>query len=104
MSGGSFDYLFCKDAHRLVDAESDVQRMAVQLFEMGFKDASKKTRRILGLIRSIERIQDEMADVWQAVEWFCSSDWGPDQVEEAIDKWRDSLLASTPESPEEPPA
>lgn len=103
MSGGSFDYMFIKECHRLVEAQGDLIRMKEELERLGFKDAATKTAVILHMIHLIEQIQAEMADVWQAVEWYCSSDWDEEQVEVAVDKWRDSILALTPESPEEPP-
>lgn len=104
MSGGSFDYLYIKDAHRVVDSESDVQQMYDWLKDHGYADAMLHTGLVLQAIQLLDQRIDRMRDVWQAVEWCCSSDWGEDQVKEAIDKWRDSLLASTPESPEGPPS
>lgn len=103
MSGGSFNYLFIRECHGLVEAESDIVRMKEQLELLGFKDAADKTGSIMALIAKIEQIQAEMADVWHSVDWYCSSDCVEEQVEVAVDKWRDSLLASTQGSPEEPP-
>lgn len=94
MSGGSHNYLCLKDDSELFYYEvlNDMENMATRLIELGFEDASKET---LSLKYTIEQsmvraqvMKDRLEDVWKAVEWLDSSDWGFDSVEKAIEKYR----------------
>jgi hypothetical protein len=92
MSGGSFNYLYSADATELFSFQKELREMADELTNRGFKDAATETERILAYLEHAERqIQvraDRLSDIWKAVEWHCSNDYGSAQVEEAIKKYR----------------
>lgn len=80
MSGGSFDYLYSKsltpEAHYLRD-------MADELYGLGFPDAARAT------LSFIAEPPDALREVWRAVEWWRSNDYGRDQAVAAAVSWRD---------------
>jgi hypothetical protein len=67
--------------------------MANRLAEIpGAEKAEKETREILVLVeKAIERLDNcnRLRDVWQAVEWYDSHDWGMDQVQKYLEKLND---------------
>ena len=85
MSGGSYEYLYCK---QLTEGEYLVAQMANSLKEDGHKDAANRTKKVLKKMKEIQQLQMELADVWQAQEWYESCDYGPGDVTEAVRKWR----------------
>ncbi|MFE4867721.1 hypothetical protein [Streptomyces sp. NPDC056682] len=89
MSGGSYDYLYWQ-VPELGGHVGQLEAMAERLEALPYAaEAAAATRRIL------EAISDEkLADVWRAVEWWDSGDYGEDQVREAIDEHRASLTVS----------
>lgn len=82
MSGGSFDYLYAQDNPPV----EDLRRMSGWLREHGFEDAAAQTSNLAS------EASDELREVWHAVEWFTSSDWGYEPVLEAVGKWRATQL------------
>lgn len=90
MSGGSFNYLYDRD---LVELKHTVRQMQGELAALGLEDAAARTGMILARMDQIESIQAEMRDVWKAVEWLKSGDWGVDFVEEAVRAWREKMDA-----------
>ena len=54
MSGGSWNYLFCKDIDELMNGSSTelLQDMVDRLNSAGFKDVAKDTQRLVEYIKS----------------------------------------------------
>jgi hypothetical protein len=75
MSGGSYNYL----RRRLewdCEAPSDLYDMASHLGETPEGDA---TREVIGMFDAIRKAAEgPLGEVWYAVEWHASGDWGPD--------------------------
>ena len=102
MSGGSFDYLYCLDAEELLDPYQGnmLEYMIKALGELGYADdAARESRELLATIREsqaiIKREQDKvqvginrLKDVWHAMEWYASCDYGEDTFKEVLEKWR----------------
>ena len=94
MSGGSWNYLFCKDIDELMNGSSTelLQDMVDRLNSAGFKDVAKDTQRLVEYIKSasirIETLFETLSPVFKAVEWFDSGDWGKDRVDKAIEEYR----------------
>jgi hypothetical protein len=86
MSGGSYDYLYFHVAE-LGGHSGMLETMAERLEGLPYAtEAAVATRRIL------ESIGDEkLAEVWRAVEWWDSGDYGEDQVRQVIEEYRASL-------------
>lgn len=81
MSGGSYNYLYCKDSSQLLSGEADeeLQNMADRLAGLGYaNDAAKETQSLLLLLRQsrnrIESQIERLKDVWHIVEWVDSGD------------------------------
>ena len=93
MSGGSFNYLYCKDAENSFQYLDDMKRIADELTVYGYAhDAEKKTRELIAFIeRTMAKIQDQMNnlhEVLEAVEFHCSGDWSEEAVQKAIERYR----------------
>jgi len=84
MSGGSFNYL-CRAFTEIYPPE-DIYRMLHELEEGSPEHAA--TKRVIGLFEELRKETDSLYNVWKAVEWKCSGDWGPEQVTEAIEEYR----------------
>jgi hypothetical protein len=78
--------------------------MADRLAGLGYaEDAAKETEELLVLlsqwnVRADVRLK-RLADVWKAVEWWDSCDWGEEHVREALATYR-----GEPGQPESDPA
>ena len=92
MSGGSYEYLFIKDATDLLRGNEHLQPMADRLAALGYMDAAKETNDLIVELRIVEaRLEarvDRLRDVWKAVEWLDSMDSGPEAVAEAVAQYR----------------
>lgn len=100
MSGGSWNYLFCKDIDELMNGSSTelLQDMVDRLNSEGFKDVAKDTQRLVEYIKSasirIETLFETLSPVFKAVEWFDSGDWGEETLNNEILKYRNARLDS----------
>lgn len=95
MNGGSYDYLYTADIHELLTRMSDVMRMTNRLFKFGYAEDAAKESENLMLILSVARQSidvhfSNLRDVWKAVEWVDSNDWGEDQLKEVLRKYRET--------------
>lgn len=91
MSGGSYDYLYSKDAEDIVYRLPDLIRMKDRLIQLDMKTAAEKVQR---LILTVEKYRieadarmDEMYELMRAVEWHDSGDSGLDSVKAAYEKF-----------------
>lgn len=90
MSGGSYDYLFVKELDELIN-NSNLERMRDRLIELGISDAATDTERIMQAIeafREVEPIRNRLESVWKAVEWVDSLAWSEEEIDKAVDKYR----------------
>lgn len=94
MSGGSFNYLCeARDFDTLVRQSGSLEEMAAALSALGYApDAARETEELLVQLRQWEtratvRVE-RLRDVWKAVEWFHSSDWGESRIHEALAAYR----------------
>lgn len=92
MSGGSYDYLYCKDTEELLDKANDIDDMAATLIKMGHLDVAKDMTRLAEYIRSayirIDTLSQQLKPIMKAVEWYESNDIGADGLQKAVDKYR----------------
>lgn len=102
MSGGSFNYL-CHtwDLPDLITKQSDLEDMSKALAALGYaKDAARETEELLVILRQWE-VQagvrlDRLRDVWKAMEWWRSCDWGEDDLREALAEYRGETKEQPP--------
>jgi hypothetical protein len=95
MSGGSYNYLYiyADDPRELVSRLGTLKEMSERLSGLPYaKDAAIETERIIAMIERLEtqvRVRAEaLADVWHAIEWWDSCDYGEDRVKEVLAKYR----------------
>jgi hypothetical protein len=105
MSGGSYSYLFVKDAGSsngpdrsmsIWDAEGEVERMAARLAALDYaEDAARETEELLLIMRQARvRVQarlHRLSGVWHAVEWCDSGDSGEDGIKASLEKYRNDV-------------
>lgn len=108
MSGGSFNYLCCRDVDDMVDrddADLDAMRaelatrpdaaLAVEGIDMlRVKLATLRQEREAQRLREreVDAFKGRLNDVFRAVEWWRSCDWGEDRVVEALAKLNEQGL------------
>lgn len=100
MSGGSYNYLYHTEEQEFLrySVISELKQMADRLASLGY--ASKAAERTNRLVQTLEsclaeacQAKNELEDVWQAVEWWDSADWGEEDVKEAIEKFNTKAQA-----------
>lgn len=93
MSGGSLDYLFSKEPEELFYATYSLEQAEKYLIECGAVDVAKDVRRLIEYVLSarnrIEVMQENLREVFKAIEWEQSGDSGKDRVDRAIAAYRD---------------
>jgi hypothetical protein len=95
MSGGSYNYLYCKDSSDLLAGSSDeeLQQMSDRLAELGYaKDAASETQYLLLTIRQcrnrIETSRKRLEQLWKAIEYWDSNDSSEQSFKEELNKYR----------------
>lgn len=91
MSGGSFDYLFLADTPAEAARKGYSLRRMAEALEQEAPDhpVTHYTKRLVEI--GNDDIPQPVKDVWHAMEWNRSADWGQDQLDEALDTastWR----------------
>lgn len=92
MSGGSYNYLYSKDADALLTRTEDLTSMRDRLVELGAPDVAGVVGSIMTAGRRY-RVEtdaqlDRIQDVLRAVEWLDSNDWSESRVWDALEKYR----------------
>ena len=94
MSGGSFNYLFCKEPEQLFDASviADLSDMEDILLTNNYTDVARDVRRLIEYIKSarnrVDVLQAQLKPVLKAVEWYESADIGDTDLAKAIEEYR----------------
>ncbi len=90
MSGGSFNYLYCKTPAELFAAGDDLRRMADELDALGHqaRHAANRTKALVGLLGHVGQEIQALSDVWQAVEWWRSNDRSREDVYVALGRYQ----------------
>lgn len=103
MSGGSWEYLYLKDAVELLDRMSDLRKMKERLRQEGF---TKAASHVVSLITQLEYLQDSilvinqglvdggLGCVFKAVEWYDSGDTTHDGMKERIGQYEDAWCSN----------
>lgn len=94
MSGGSYNYL-CRtwDLDRLLGHRGELERMSERLAGLGYAaDAARETEELLVMLRQWENRAEvrveRLRDVWKAIEWWDSGDYGEERVKGALAEYR----------------
>ena len=86
MSGGSYEYLYMQEWSRHVN---ELRRMKDRLYELGYPEASDMTANYISTLEELDG-NERLRNLWMAVEWKDSGDYGMEQVHDAAAKngWR----------------
>jgi len=92
MSGGSLNYLYCKDPEALFNHIEDLEHVEWQLLRRGHKDVALDVRRLIEYLQTaynrISVLSDQLKGVCKAVEWYLSSDSSIESVDKAVVEYR----------------
>lgn len=81
MSGGSFNYIHDQFPPNIGDLGNMVDEL-----DRSFPN-SKAHKDSRELLLQLTADNEELRDVWHAIEWWCSNDYGPDQAADAVAKY-----------------
>jgi len=105
MSGGSYDYLYCKECDELFTYSSirTLEEMESRFLELGYEDVAKDFRRLIEYIKSannrVEVLGGQLNEMMHDIEWYDSGDIGADTLAKKVEKYRQ---ADTPQTEERP--
>lgn len=92
MSGGSLDYLYCKEPEELFNHLSEIEDVEDECRRHNFEDIARDCRRLIEYIKSayirIEVLSKQLKDVFHAVEWYQSADYGEDDLIKHLETYR----------------
>lgn len=92
MSGGSFNYLYCKNNIELFDCVSDLEDIEDALIKYDYVDVAKDTRRLIEYIKTalvrVDVLSNQLKPVFKAVEYRESCDYGDEDLKKVIEKYR----------------
>lgn len=92
MSGGSYDYLYCKDTEELFSKAVDIEDMAETLEKLKYLDVARDMRRLSEYIRSaynrVEVLSEQLKPIMRAVEYYESCDISAESLGEEVEKYR----------------
>lgn len=92
MSGGSYDYLYCKDVDSIFAHASYISDMAETLVKLGHLDVARDMTRLSEYIRSaytrIDVLSEQLRPIMKAVEFYESGDWSAETLGEEAEKYR----------------
>lgn len=95
MSGGSLNYLYTKEPSNVFDWDyiDELELVEEELLKRGAKDIAKDVRRFIEYIRTAENrislLQEQLSDIFHAVEWRLSGDFGEDDLQKSIQSYRE---------------
>lgn len=92
MSGGSYDYLYCKEPAEMFENVLYIDDMAATLTKLNYLDVARDMTRLSEYIKTaynrIEVLSVQLRPVMKAVEWYESADYSKENVKEAVEKYR----------------
>ena len=103
MSGGSYDYLYCKETEELFMSHNVrlLEEMEQGFIGLGFMDVAKDFRRLIEYIKSanirVEVLGEQLNDMMHAIEWYDSGDIGRDTLAKRVEHYR-SQTANAPQA------
>lgn len=88
----SLHCLCYKEPEELYHCISDLEEAEDFLLKEGYLDVAKDVRRLIEYINSsknrIEVLQENLKDVFKAVDWCMSGDYGKERVKDAVERYR----------------
>lgn len=97
MSGGSLNYLCWKDWPEICGCQQDMETVERILIEYGYTDIARDVRRLIEYCLSAEirisTLGGRLRDVFRAVEWYASCDYGEDDLVHDLEAYRMEVRA-----------
>ena len=92
MSGGSLSYLYNKQFPEVCNYIDEMKKVEKELISQGYTDIARDVRRLIEYCLTAENrisvLFDNLSDVFHAVEWYYSSDYGEDTLIKELDRYR----------------
>lgn len=92
MSGGSLNYLCYKEPEELFHYISEMEEVEQVLIGQGAEDIAKDVRRLIEYVKSAEIrigvLSGQLNDIFHAVEWRLSADYGDETLKKHIEQYR----------------
>lgn len=92
MSGGSYDYLYCKEPAEMFEKVLYIDDMAATLTKLNYLDVARDMTRLSEYIKTaynrIEVLSEQLKPVMKAVEYYEDCDFSEENVKEAVEKYR----------------
>ena len=92
MSGGSYDYLYCKNTEELFSKAVDIDDMAEALEKLNYLDVARDMRRLSEYIKSaynrVDVLATQLKPIMKAVEWYESCDISAEDLGEKVEEYR----------------
>ena len=92
MSGGSYDYLYCKDTEELFSKAVDIDDMAETLEKLNYLDVARDMRRLAEYIKTarnrVEVLSEQLKPIMKAVEWYEDCDISAEGLGKEVEKYR----------------
>ncbi len=92
MSGGSFDYLYCKEPGELFDRVEYIEDMSEIALRLGYEDIALDLTRLAEYIKSakirVTVLQEQLKEVMHSIEWYDSHDIGEDTLKKRFEEYR----------------
>ena len=105
MSGGSLSYLYNKQFPDVCNYIDEMKKVEKELISRGYTDIARDVRRLIEYCLTAENrisvLSQNLSDVFHAVEWYYSSDYGEKNMLKAFDEYRAGQFKSDTEVFEE---
>ena len=94
MSGGSYDYMFCKETYELFNYGNIrmLEEMESRFLGLGYDDIAKDFRRLIEYNKSannrVEVLGNQLNDMMHDIEWYDSGDIGEDTLAKRVEEYR----------------
>lgn len=92
MSGGSLNYLCYKETEELFHYISEMEEVEQVLIGQGAQDIARDVRRLIEYVKSAEVrigvLSEQLNDIFHAVEWYLSADYGKDDLLKHIEQYQ----------------
>ena len=92
MSGGSLNYLCYKEPEELFHYVRELEEVEAEMLRQDAQDIARDVRRLIEYIKSAETricvLSEQLNDIFHAVEWYHSADYGEQTLREHIEQYR----------------
>lgn len=101
MSGGSYDYLYCKQPADLFEPSNvrNLEEMCQRFIELDYMDVAMDFRRLIEYIKTacnrVDVLSVQLNELMHDIEWYDSGDIGVDTLAKSVEEYRRGCLPQT---------